>query len=85
LPPWQPITPLNSSRLFVGIEGRCGQRRRISQLDYQSPVAFEAQFINNQKPLSPLSIFPGELQYQSGFIFGLGEGLNTATIAFRHC
>lgn len=35
------------SRLFAGIEGWYNQRRRHSQLDYQSPVAFEAQFMNN--------------------------------------
>lgn len=35
------------SRLFAGIESWYNQRRRHSQLDYQSPVDFEAQFMNN--------------------------------------
>lgn len=34
-------------QLFVGIEGWYNQRRRHSALAYQSPVAFEAQFVNN--------------------------------------
>lgn len=34
-------------QLFVGIEGWYNQRRRHSALGYQSPVAFEAQFLNN--------------------------------------
>lgn len=34
-------------QLFVGIEGWYNQRRRHSALAYQSPVAFEAQFMNN--------------------------------------
>lgn len=34
-------------QLFVGIEGWYNQRRRHSALGYQSPVAFEAQFMNN--------------------------------------
>jgi hypothetical protein len=33
--------------LFVGIEGWYNQRGRHSALGYQSPVAFEAQFMNN--------------------------------------
>ena len=35
------------SQLFVGIECWYNQRRRHSALDYKSPVAFEAQFMNN--------------------------------------
>lgn len=34
-------------QLFAGIEGWYNQRRRHSSLNYQSPVAFEAQFMNN--------------------------------------
>lgn len=34
-------------QLFAGIECWYNQRRRHSALDYQSPVAFEAQFMNN--------------------------------------
>lgn len=34
-------------QLFVGIEGWYNQPRRHSALGYQSPVAFEAQFMNN--------------------------------------
>jgi transposase InsO family protein len=34
-------------QLFVGIECWYNQRRRHSALGYQSPVAFEAQFMNN--------------------------------------
>lgn len=34
-------------QLFVGIERWYNQRRRHSALGYQSPVAFEAQFMNN--------------------------------------
>ena len=34
-------------QLFVGIECWYNQRRRHSALGYQSPVAFESQFMNN--------------------------------------
>jgi putative transposase len=34
-------------QLFVGIESWYNQRRRHSALGYQSPVAFETQFMNN--------------------------------------
>lgn len=34
-------------QLFVGLECWYNQRRRHSALNYQSPVAFEAQFMNN--------------------------------------
>jgi putative transposase len=34
-------------QLFAGIECWYNQRRRHSALDYQSPVAFETQFMNN--------------------------------------
>lgn len=34
-------------QLFVGIEGWYNQRRRHSSLGYQSPVAFESQFMKN--------------------------------------
>ena len=34
-------------QLFVGIEAWYNQRRRHSALDYQSPVAFETQFMKN--------------------------------------
>lgn len=34
-------------QLFVGIESWYNQRRRHSALDYQSPVAFETQFMTN--------------------------------------
>lgn len=34
-------------QLFVGIESWYNQRRRHSSLGYQSPVAFEAQFLKN--------------------------------------
>jgi transposase InsO family protein len=34
-------------QLFVGIEGWYNQRRRHSSLGYQSPVAFETQFVKN--------------------------------------
>ena len=34
-------------QLFAGIECWYNQRRRHSALDYKSPVAFEAQFMNN--------------------------------------
>jgi len=34
-------------QLFVGIESWYNQRRRHSALGYQSPVAFEAQFMKN--------------------------------------
>jgi len=34
-------------QLFVGIEGWYNQRRRHSALGYQSPVAFETQFMKN--------------------------------------
>ena len=36
------------AQLFVGIESRYNQRRRHSSLGYQSPVAFENQFMKNQ-------------------------------------
>lgn len=35
------------AQLFVGIESWYNQRRRHSALDYQSPVAFETQFMTN--------------------------------------
>jgi putative transposase len=35
------------AQLFVGIESWYNQRRRHSALDYQSPVAFENQFMTN--------------------------------------
>ena len=35
------------AQLFAGIECWYNQRRRHSALDYKSPVAFEAQFMNN--------------------------------------
>jgi transposase InsO family protein len=35
------------SQLFAGLECWYNQRRRHSALDYKSPVAFEAQFMNN--------------------------------------
>jgi len=34
-------------QLFVGIECWYNQRRRHSALNYQSPVAFETQFMKN--------------------------------------
>ena len=34
-------------QLFVGIEAWYNQRRRHSSLGYQSPVAFETQFMKN--------------------------------------
>jgi len=39
--------PAAQQQLFVGIECWYNQRRRHSALGYQSPVAFEAQFMNN--------------------------------------
>jgi transposase InsO family protein len=38
---------LAQQQLFAGIECWYNQRRRHSALDYQSPVAFETQFMNN--------------------------------------
>ena len=34
-------------QLFMGIESWYNQRRRHSSLGYQSPVAFESQFMKN--------------------------------------
>lgn len=39
--------PTAQQQLFVGIECWYNQRRRHSALGYQSPVAFETQFMNN--------------------------------------
>ena len=39
--------PAAKQQLFVGIEAWYNQRRRHSALGYQSPVAFETQFMKN--------------------------------------
>jgi hypothetical protein len=45
-------------QLFVGLECWYNQRRRHSALNYQSPVAFEAQFMKNQTHNTSAPVHP---------------------------